>query len=292
MAKLLPLIGYPVRRSAAAAVQQAALASEGLDVTIETWEKRPHQLVSAIGLVRGEEYAGAMVAHPHKDHAAPAVDHLAETARATGAVNTIVREGAKLQGHNTDMEGMRAGLAQILPAVAGRWPKQAVVLGAGAAARAVVAVLISSGFLRVAVFNRHLHRAEALVAHFKRSARHMDLRAMPWHETIVESELARAKLLVNATVIGFEEGESPVGADALASDLYVLDLVLNHPRTPLMEEAERRGGTVANGQTAFLVSSAASFRLWTGREAPLDVMRTALAQELGLPEEAIAVAGD
>ena len=292
MPTLLPLIGYPVRYSAAAAVQRAAFASEGVDISIEPWEKRPHELAAAIAEVRGEGYAGAMIAHPHKDRAAPLVAQLAESARASGAVNTIVREGEKLHGHNTDVDGMRAGLAAILPPVTGRWPKQAVVLGAGAAARAVVAVLITAGFQRVAVFNRHLHRAEALVAHFKRMARHMDLRAMPWHETIVESELARAKLLVNATAIGLEEGESVLAPDTLASDLYVLDLVLNHPRTPLMDEAERRGGVVANGQTAFLTSSALSFRLWTGREAPMEVMRAALAEELGLPEEAIAVAGD
>ena len=292
MATRLALIGQPVRHSAAAAVQEAALSSEALDVAIEPIERRPHELPGAVALVRGEEYLGAMIAAPHKERAAPLVDTLSEDARATGAVNTIVRDGTRLHGHNTDVDGIRAGLTAILPPVAGRWPKQAVVLGAGAAARAVVAVLISSGFLRIAVFNRHLHRAEALVTHFKRMARHMDLRAMPWHETIVESELARAKLLVNATVIGLEEGESALAPDTLAHELYVLDLVLDHPRTPLMEEAERRGGVVANGQTAFLASSAASFRLWTGRDAPLETMRAALAKELGLPDEAITVAGD
>ena len=292
MPRILPLIGHPVRQSAAAVVQQAALAHEGIDIVIEPRDRRPHELPAAIGETRGDDYVGAMIATPHKERAAVSVDQLSDTARTTGAVNTIVREGTKLHGYNTDVEGVRAGLNAILPAVAGRWPKQAVILGAGAAARAVVAVLIASGFLRVAVFNRHLHRAEALVTHFKRSARHMDLRAMPWHETIVEAELARAKLLVNATAIGLEEGESVLSPETLTSDLYVLDLVLNHPRTPLMDEAERRGGTVANGQTAFLASSAASFRLWAGREAPMEVMRSALAEELGLPEEAIAVAGD
>ena len=292
MPSLLPLIGQPVRHSAAAAVQQAAFAAEAIDIAIEPWERRRPELPGAIDAVRDEGFAGAMVASPYKERVVPMLDHLAENARATGAVNTVVRDGRKLNGHNTDLDGVRAGLTAILPPVAGRWPKQAVVLGAGAAARAVVAVLISSGFLRIAVFNRHLHRAEALVAHFKRMARHMELRAMPWHETIVESELARARLLVNATVIGLEEGQSPLAPDTLAHELYVLDLVLNHPRTPLMEEAERRGGTVANGQTSFLASSAASFRLWTGREAPMEAMRSALAQELGLPDEAVAVVGD
>lgn len=292
MSKRLALIGQPLRHSAAAAVQEAALSAEGIEIAIEPMERRPVELPAAVEALRGEDYVGGMIAAPHKERAVPLIDTLSEDARATGAVNTIVRDGRKLHGHNTDVPGVRAGLTAILPPVAGRWPKQAVVLGAGAAARAVVAVLISSGFVRIAVFNRHLHRAEALVSHFRRMARHMDLRAMPWHETIVESELARAKLLVNATVIGLEEGESPLAPDTLAHELYVLDLVLNHPRTPLMEQAEAHGGTVANGQATFLASSAASFRLWTGRDAPMDAMRAALAGELGILEEAITVAGD
>ena len=81
-------------------------------------------------------------------------------------------------------------------------PRQAVVLGAGGGARAVVYGLITEGFQRIIVFNRHLHRAEGLVKHFGRSAAHMELRAMPWHESIIEAELAKTKVLVNATSIG------------------------------------------------------------------------------------------
>ena len=86
-------------------------------------------------------------------------------------MNIIVRDGAKLRGHNTDVDGVRAGLAAILPKVQGKWPRPAIVLGAGGGARAVVAVLIGSGVQRIAVFNRHLHKAEAVVAHLSRSAR-------------------------------------------------------------------------------------------------------------------------
>ena len=88
-------------------------------------------------------------------------------------------------------------------------PRQAVVLGAGGGARAVVYGLIREGFQRVIVFNRHLHRAEGLVKHFGRSASHMELRAMPWHESIIESELAKTKVLVNATSIGLTADETP-----------------------------------------------------------------------------------
>ena len=89
------------------------------------------------------------------------------------------------------------------------------MLGAGGGARAVVYGLITEGFQRIIVFNRHLHRAEGLVKHFGRSAAHMELRAMPWHESIIESELAKTKLLVNATSIGLTTDESPIPAEAL-----------------------------------------------------------------------------
>ena len=183
------------------------------------------------------------------------------------------------------MAGVRAGLEvdpepDRLPLAA-----QAVVLGAGGGARAVVSVLLEAGLARIAVFNRHLHRAEAVVAHFARAARQTDLRALPWHEAIIEAELAKARLVVNASGIGAEPEESPIPADLLAEELYVLDLVLNRAETPLMREAAARGGTVSNGQGSFLVAQAAAFQLWTGDEAPMDVMRTALAAHLGLPEE-------
>ena len=96
-----------------------------------------------------------------------------------------------------------------------KMPRTAVLLGAGGGARAVVYGLITEGFQRIIVFNRHLHRAEGLVKHFGRSAAHMELRAMPWHESIIESELAKAKVLVNATSIGLTADESPLPAEIL-----------------------------------------------------------------------------
>ena len=130
----------------------------------------------------------------------PHVDRLTEEAHATGAVNTITKEGKKLVGHNTDVAGFKVALDKLVGRQ--KMPRHAVVLGAGGGARAVVHGLIREGFQRIVVFNRHLHRGEALVKHFSRSAAHMDLRAMPWHESIIEAELAKTKVLVNATSIG------------------------------------------------------------------------------------------
>ena len=288
----LPVIGQSFAHSAVEAVQRAAFEAAGLPIAIERWERKPHQLAAAIEGLRDPDFAGALIAAPHKERAAGMTDALSEDARVSGAANVIVRDGARLRGHNTDVDGVREGLASILPKVTAKWPRQAVVLGAGGGARAVVAVLIGSGFQRVAVFNRHLHKAEAVVAHFARAARHLELRALPWHATILEAELGRAKLVVNASGIGAEEGASPIPVELLPVGLFVLDLVLNHAATPLLREALARGGTVANGQGSFLTASAETFTLLTGDGAPSDVMRAALAAELGLPEEGIAVVGD
>jgi shikimate dehydrogenase len=289
----LPIIGHPLAHSALEGVLRAALTETGSPIEIERWERRGHQLAEALKEVRsGDEFVGALIAAPHKEKAPPLSDWLSDDARISGAVNVFVRVDGRLRGYNSDADGIRAGIVSILPKVKGKWPRNAVVLGAGGGARAVVAVLIAAGFQHVAVLNRHLHRAEALVAHFSRSARHMELRARPWHDAIIEAELGRAELLVNASGIGADEGESPIPADILPPDRFVLDLVLNRTSTPLMDEARARSGTVTNGQGAFLASTAETVRLLTGTAPPAEALRTALATELGVPEESIAVVGD
>jgi shikimate dehydrogenase len=288
----LPIIGYPLPHTVLEGVLRTALAELGSPLEIEAREVRAHQLADALRAAReDDEVAGILVASPHKEKAPPLSDALSDDARVSGAVNVLVRSEGRLRGYNSDVDGVRAGLASILPRVKGKWPREAVVLGAGGGARAVVAVLIGAGFQHVAVFNRHLHRAEALVAHFGRSARHMELRARPWHDAIIESELERAALLVNASGLG-AAGESPIPASLIPDGRTVLDLVLNRPSTPLMDAAKERGGTVANGQGAFLASTSATIKGLTGSAPPAELLRTALATELGVPEEALAVVGD
>jgi shikimate dehydrogenase len=289
----LPIIGHPLAPTALEGVIRAALAEAGSPMEIERWERRPHQLADALKEVRrDDEFAGALIASPHKEKAPPLSDWLSDDARVSGAVNVFARADGRLRGYNSDTDGVRAGLVAILPRVKGKWPRNAVVLGAGGGARAVVAVLIGSGFQTVSVFNRHLHRAEALVAHFGRTARHMELRARPWHDAIIEAELARAELLVNASGIGVAAGESPIPAELLPPDRYVLDLVMGPTSTPLMDHARAQGGTVANGQAAFLASTAATLRVLTASVPAAETLRSALAGELGVPEETVAVVGD
>ncbi len=289
----LPIIGYPLTPSILEGVVSATLAEVANGPAVERWERRPHELAGALAELRdGPDYLGALVASPHKEKAPPLTDWLSDDARLSGAVNVIARVDGRLRGHNTDVDGVRAGLTALLPRVKGKWPRNAVVLGAGAGARACVTVLIGSGFQHVSVLNRHLHRAEALVAHFGRSARHMELRARPWHDAIIEVELARAELLVNASGVGTDAGDAAIATELIPADRYVLDLVLNRPATALMDAVQAQGGKAANGQAAFLASTAVTIELLTGRAPAPDSLRSALAAELGVPLEGVASVGD
>ncbi len=280
MTKRVVLIGHPVSHSLSGAMQQAAFDHAGLDVQYELWDRPPIQLADAITEIRTDDFLGANVTIPHKERVVPQVDRLTEEAHATGAVNTLTKEGRKLVGHNTDVAGFKVALDTLVGRQ--KMPRQAVVLGAGGGARAVVYGLIREGFQRVIVFNRHLHRAEALVKHFGRSASHMELRAMPWHESIIESELAKTKVLINATSIGLLSGDAPVPGEILTGDLMVLDLI--YDRTKLLQAAEAAGAATSDGELMLLHQGAAAFRLWSGQEAPLDVMQAALekARKQGL----------
>ena len=274
MTKRVVLIGHPVAHSLSGAMQQAAFNSLGIDATYELWDKTPHELPEAIAELRGADFLGANVTIPHKERVAPMVDRQTDDAHLTGAVNTITREGKRLIGHNTDVPGFKVALDRLVGKQ--KMPRQAVVLGAGGGARAVVYGLITEGFQRIIVFNRHLHRGEGLVKYFGRSAAHMELRAMPWHESIIESELAKTRVLVNATSIGLTDDSTPIPAEALHGDLLVLDLI--YARTHLLRDAAAAGATVADGELMLLHQGAAAFTLWTGQPAPLELMQAKLAE--------------
>ncbi len=272
MTKRVVLIGHPVAHSLSGAMQQAAFDHLEIDARYELWDRLPAQLAETVAELRGEDILGANVTIPHKERVAQLMDRQTDEAHATGAVNTLTREGKKLVGHNTDVAGFKVALDRLVGRQ--KMPRQAVVLGAGGGARAVVYGLIREGFQRVVVFNRHLHRGEQMVKHFGRSASHMDLRAMPWHESIIEAELAKAKVLVNATSIGLDDDTSPIPAEILTPDLLVLDLI--YRQTRLLRDAAAAGCATADGELMLLHQGAAAFTLWTGQPAPIEVMHEAL----------------
>ena len=274
MTRCVVLIGHPVAHSLSGAMQQAAFDALGIDARYELWDRKPIELAEAVAELRGDDFLGANVTIPHKERVVALVDRLTEDAHATGAVNTITREGKKLIGHNTDVPGFRVALDRLIGKQ--KMPRQAVVLGAGGGARAVVHGLITEGFQRIVVFNRHLHRAEGMVRHFAKSASHMELRAMPWHASVIESELSKTRVLINATAIGLTSDDTPVPGELLPPDLFVLDLI--YSRTRLLRDAQAAGDTVSNGELMLLHQGAAAFTLWTGQPAPLELMQARLEQ--------------
>ncbi len=275
MPKRVVLIGHPVAQSLSGALQQAAFDELGIDATYEPLDVPLAELSERIEELRGDDYLGANVTVPYKERVAPLVDRLTDEAHVTGAVDTVTREASRLVGHNTDVIGFRAAIEELVGRQ--KMPKTAVIIGAGGGARAAVYALITSSFQRVIVFNRHLHRAEALVRHFGRSAAHMELRAMPWHESVIEAELGRSKVLINASAMGDAATESPIDADLLPADLLVLDLMYAPAETQLMRDARAAGATeVHNGDTMLVHQTAAAFNLWTGRDVSEDFLRERL----------------
>lgn len=287
MTNRVVLIGHPVAHSFSAAMQQAAFDALEIDARYELWDRRQIDLAAAIAELREDDFLGANVTVPHKEHVVPLVDRLTEDAQATGAVNVISRDGKKLIGHNTDVPGFKFALGKLVGRQ--KMPRHAVVLGAGGASRAVVYALITEGFQRIVIFNRHLHRGESLVKHFGRSAAHMDLRAMPWHESVLEAELSKTKLVVNATSVGLKPGETPIPAELLPPDLLVMDLVYNPPQSQLLKDAAAAHSSTMNGEQMLLQQGARSFELWTGKTAPIEVMQAELdrVREQGLTQMAV-----
>jgi shikimate dehydrogenase len=290
MAKRVLLIGHPVARSLSGRLLQAAFVGAGIDATYEPVDIALMHLPGTIEGLRDDGFLGASITVPYKERVAPMVDRLTEEAQHTGAVDTITREGKRLVGHNTDVMGFRPALEALIGRQ--KMPREAVVLGAGGGARAAVYTLITTGFQHVVVFNRHLHRAEGLVRHFGRSAAHMELRARPWHESVIEAELSKTRVLVNASSLGRDPEVSPIPAETLPPDLFVLDLLYVPKETRLMRDARQASAAaVMNGDVMLLHQSAAAFQLWTGQEAPLDALREHLEAARDAEEEPVGPDG-
>ena len=275
MPKRVLLIGHPVSQSLSGGLQQAAFDELDIDARYEPTDVPLMTLPDTIEELRGEDYLGANISFPYKERVVPMVDRLTEEAQQTGAVDTMTREGNRLIGHNTDVIGFRAALDALIGRQ--KMPKAAVIIGAGGGARAAVYAFITAGFQRVIVFNRHLHRAEGLVRHFGRSASHMELRAMPWHESVIEAELAKTKVLINASAVSNADEQSPIAAELLAPELLVLDLMYVPAETKLLRDARAAGATeTLNGDTMLVHQTAAAFSLWTGRDIGRDFVQRRL----------------
>jgi shikimate dehydrogenase len=268
------LLAHPAGHSLSPAMHDAAFAALGLDGRYESWAVPPEQLPSALERLRADPHLlGANVSLPHKQAVLPLLDDVTPRARRLAAVNTIVRRERRLLGDNTDATGLAAALAEL------DWPLgpgHAVVLGAGGAARAVVAVLLAAG-CSVLVHNRDVWRAHALVDAWRDEGAIGVVAADGLRAAVV-----RAAWLVNATTVGMLGGPpgSPLPAGALPARGVVVDLVYRPRPTPLLAAARAAGLLTQDGVPMLVHQGAAAFEAWTGRRPPLDVMRAAVERAL------------
>lgn len=257
----------------------AALAALGLgDHRYSAREVAPDELPAAIRRLREPDVLGANVTVPHKQAVMPMLDSLSAAAQAIGAVNTITNRGGLLAGDNTDAHGFEAALAAAGIELPGDRSLSVVVLGAGGSARAVVHALAPHA--RIGLVNRTQERAERLAADFAATA---DIRALP--RGVAGAALGTADMIVNTTSVGMEIGgvdpqASPLTAEELPARGVVVDLIYRPARTLLLRMAAERGLKVENGLEMLVRQGARSLELWTGRQAPVDVMRRAAEQAL------------
>lgn len=261
------LIGDPVEHSLSPVFQQAAFDALGIPVRYELWRTAASAIRARIASMRVGAIYGANVTVPHKEAFAAAVDRLSDIARRAGAVNTIVRdEDGQLYGDNTDVYGF------IQPLRERDFPfaeSDAFVLGAGGAARAVVLGLLDVGIRAVTIANRSLGRADALAADLN------DPRIRTCALDDAMEHVSGALLVVNATALGWH-GETPVESgffEQLAPGALAYDLT--YRRTPYLAAAEAAGLDILDGLPMLVHQGARAFELWTGEQAPVELMMEA-----------------
>ena len=274
MTAITGLIGDPVAHSRSPQIHTAAFAHLGLDVRYELWQTSADELAARVESLRAPGVLGANVTLPHKRAVMALLDRIDPQAELIGAVNTIVRgDDGTLTGFNTDAPGFLAALREECAYEAEG--QAAAILGASGAARAAAAALIGAGCSSLVVVNRTLERAEELLADLlAASERDPLLLAVTPDDPVLPELLARAGLLVNATSLGWRADETPLPAELIPPGALVYDMVYHETR--LLREAAARGARTADGLGMLVHQAALAFERWTGRPAPVEVMRAAV----------------
>ena len=269
----LALLGYPLSHSVSPAMQNAALAHAGLtEWRYDAWPVEPEQLAQTVARLRGDDYAGANVTVPHKKAVMAGLDGLTPVADAIGAVNTLLKKDGRLIGHNTDAAGFLADLYTHEVRLARR---KVLVLGAGGAARAVVAACAGVG---AAV--RLVARQRVLAQAFEPLA---PVVVYDWSPLGFLEASDGVTLIVNTTPLGMSPhvAASPwPDSVPLPPDAFVYDLVYNPPETRLIQQARAAGLRAATGLGMLIEQGALAFELWTGQAAPRALMRKAAEEKL------------
>ncbi|MCX6641898.1 MAG: shikimate dehydrogenase [Candidatus Bathyarchaeota archaeon] len=275
--KLIFLIGYPVSHSMSAVMQNAAFSHHYLPYEYQLRSVKPEELRDFVAEeLRSENIRGANVTIPHKVTVMSLLDEFDASAKAIGAVNTIVNDAGRLKGYNTDGT---AALRAVTEAYGSIEEANIVILGAGGAAHAV-GYQLSRSAKQLTIFNRNSDNAEKLASRLQQGT---STKVSTVNLSQLKRAIESADILINATPIGMVPyiDESPIESSILHPNLLVFDLVYNPERTRLIREAEIIGSRSLSGVKMLVYQGSEAFRLWTGVESPEALMMTTIKARLG-----------
>ncbi len=260
------VIGWPIAHSKSPQLHQYWLDRHGIDGVVVPLAIDPAQLEQALRALPALGLAGCSVTIPHKESCIPFLDEVTPLVTGVGACNMIKVSGDRLIGDNTDVFGFAENLR--LGAPDARWDGTALVLGAGGAARAVVAGLAELGVPDIVVANRTVKRAEQLADQMAGSIKavahgNVSIRFVPWED--ISALLPNIRFLINATSLGMA-GQPPLTIDlsGLSSDCVVNDIVYQPLETDLLRGASARGCVTVDGLGMLLHQARPAFKAWFG----------------------------
>ena len=274
--ELIALFGHPVAENPTQYMHEKAFEALALQWRYITMDVPAEKLADAVTGMRAMNFAGGNCTIPHKVAVIPLLDELTEAALKIGAVNTIVRQrDGRLLGENTDGKGF---IQSVRDAGLDLGGVNAVVLGAGGASRAICTELALAGAGRLTIVNRTAHRGADLVAQVV-DRTGISTSGFDWQGDYRIP--ADTQLLVNATSIGLYPDVNdavPVDYETIISGMLVCDVIPNPPDTSFLKRARAQGATTLDGLGMLVYQGAIAFKMWTGHDAPVDVMRSALEE--------------
>lgn len=257
-------------------MHNAAFRALDINSLYVAFDVDPKDLEIAARAIRAMGIRGVNVTIPHKENIIFFLDEISTEASLTGAVNTVKNESSRLTGYNTDVNGFLKDINEEL----GFHPKglRAALLGSGGAARAALTALAMSGASEIFLINRTLDKAKKLAAEFRKNFENTVFQAVSLDdEGGVTGSLSLADILVNSTpagMKGIETIEIPLGS--LPKGAVVYDLVYRPRETVLVKTAKESGYKASGGLGMLVYQGAESFEIWTGREAPVEIMKNAI----------------
>lgn len=279
--ELVGAFGCPIDENPTGVMEEAAFAAKGLDYRYLTIKVKEGDLKAAIEGVKAFNMKGINITIPHKVKVLEYLDELSEAAEIIGAVNMIVNKDGRLYGENTDGKGYLKSLTDNGVSPEG---KTITILGAGGAARAISVECALKGAKKIYIVNIIRDQGEELVE-LLRKRTGVDAEFIMWDGAIDIPE--DTELLSNATSVGLYphvDQKPDINYDTVRADMVVTDVIFNDPHSLFLQEAEKRGAKTINGLGMLVNQGALNFEMWTGVEAPVDVMIAKLKEEFGLDQ--------